>query len=433
MTISTSVTTKNLQRGIEAARAGHKKEARKYFKVVLNHTPENIPALFWLAYVAPSPQISIRLLERVLNLDPENERARAGILWAEKRIAAEHAEVEQSDEITRQQLISKDEMLERAQKGAVAHRARRTINPFLAVLLLVGAVAMVVAGVWVMAFVPSDTLAAWLPGTNNTAATDIDSALAEVVEISPEVGTDGTARRALQLKPESAALNFASQADTLPNHTVAAVDIPAITKPANTAPAPLFAPDIPQFGPAPLESKLLPVDNRPETPVSFELQGPVGEAVTGLKLFEPVDKELLAHPPASPDEKWIEVNVTAQQVVAWEGNVPVMAFLTSTGLPNTPTVLGEYNIYWKLESTLMAGPGYYLPDVPYTMYFYAGYGLHGAYWHNNFGQPMSHGCVNLSNENSKQLFEWVAPIIPAGQTQVTATADNPGTLVVVHQ
>ena len=81
----------------------------------------------------------------------------------------------------------------------------------------------------------------------------------------------------------------------------------------------------------------------------------------------------------------------------------------------------------------MTGPNYYLPDVPYTMYFYGGYGLHGTYWHNNFGQPMSHGCVNLETGNAQKLFEWAEPVVPPGQTQVTASADNPGTLVVVHQ
>lgn len=81
----------------------------------------------------------------------------------------------------------------------------------------------------------------------------------------------------------------------------------------------------------------------------------------------------------------------------------------------------------------MTGYNYYLPDVPYTMYFYGGYGLHGTYWHSNFGQPMSHGCVNLKTEEAKQLFEWAGPVLPAGQTQVEATANNPGTLVVVHE
>jgi hypothetical protein len=86
-----------------------------------------------------------------------------------------------------------------------------------------------------------------------------------------------------------------------------------------------------------------------------------------------------------------------------------------------------------LEKTLMTGDGYYLPDVPYTMYFYGGYALHGTYWHDNFGQPMSHGCVNLETGNAEKLFEWAEPALPPGQTQVTASVANPGTLVVVHQ
>ena len=81
----------------------------------------------------------------------------------------------------------------------------------------------------------------------------------------------------------------------------------------------------------------------------------------------------------------------------------------------------------------MTGPGYYLPEVPYTMYFYEGYALHGTYWHNNFGQRMSRGCVNLQTDNAKQLFEWADPIVPPGQIEVVATHENPGTLVVVHE
>jgi hypothetical protein len=161
--------------------------------------------------------------------------------------------------------------------------------------------------------------------------------------------------------------------------------------------------------------------------------GPADTLLTGPRLFEPVAEALLVHKPTSPTEKWIEVDVTEQRVTAWEGNLPVMSFLTSTGLPNTPTLLGEFNIYWKLESTLMTGPGYYLPEVPYTMYFYAGYALHGAYWHDNFGSPMSHGCVNLSIDHAKELFEWADPVIPPGQTQVLVSRHNPGTLVVVHE
>jgi lipoprotein-anchoring transpeptidase ErfK/SrfK len=53
----------------------------------------------------------------------------------------------------------------------------------------------------------------------------------------------------------------------------------------------------------------------------------------------------------------------------------------------------------------MSGPGYYLPDVPYVMYFYKDYGLHGTYWHHNFGTPMSHGCVNFPTVDAGWIFE----------------------------
>jgi LysM repeat protein len=121
-----------------------------------------------------------------------------------------------------------------------------------------------------------------------------------------------------------------------------------------------------------------------------------------------------ATPPASPPtqttggERWIDVDLTAQQLTAYEGNLPVYSALVSTGLPGTPTVVGQFRIWVKFLYDDMEGPGYYLPDVPYVMYFYRGYGLHGTYWHNNFGTPMSHGCVNLSNRDAEWLFNWAS-------------------------
>jgi thioredoxin-like negative regulator of GroEL len=86
--------------GINAARAGQKREAQQYFKAVLKQSPQHVPALFWLAYVAPTPAASMELFERVLKLDPDNERAQAGIRWAQKQIelaAAETATAAETD------------------------------------------------------------------------------------------------------------------------------------------------------------------------------------------------------------------------------------------------------------------------------------------------------------------------------------------------
>ncbi|MEE8392245.1 MAG: LysM peptidoglycan-binding domain-containing protein [Anaerolineae bacterium] len=112
--------------------------------------------------------------------------------------------------------------------------------------------------------------------------------------------------------------------------------------------------------------------------------------------------------PAPTGGRWIDVNLSTQRVTAYEGNTPVHSSLASTGLPATPTVTGQYRIYVKYVSTLMTGPGYYLPNVPYTMYFYQGYGLHGTYWHSNFGHPMSHGCVNLPTPEAQWFFNWAS-------------------------
>jgi len=113
-------------------------------------------------------------------------------------------------------------------------------------------------------------------------------------------------------------------------------------------------------------------------------------------------------PGVRPGERWIDVNLAAQRAQAYEGSTPLRTFSVSTGTWDHPTVTGQYRVYVKHRFTDMAGPGYYLPNVPYTMYFYEGYALHGAYWHNNFGTPMSHGCVNLRNEDAGWLFDFAS-------------------------
>lgn len=106
--------------------------------------------------------------------------------------------------------------------------------------------------------------------------------------------------------------------------------------------------------------------------------------------------------------RWIDVDLSEQRVTAYDGSQAVRSFLASTGTAAHPTVMGQFRIYVRLRYTGMAGPGYYLPDVPYTMYYYKGYAVHGTYWHNNFGTPMSHGCVNLSIPDSEWVFNFAS-------------------------
>lgn len=108
--------------------------------------------------------------------------------------------------------------------------------------------------------------------------------------------------------------------------------------------------------------------------------------------------------------RWIEVNLTEQTLTAWQGDVAVMHTYISSGRSATPTVTGHFRVGTKYSSQRMTGPGYDLPGVPWVMYFYGGYAIHGAYWHNNFGTPMSHGCVNMDTGEAQLLYNWA----PAG-------------------
>jgi lipoprotein-anchoring transpeptidase ErfK/SrfK len=124
-----------------------------------------------------------------------------------------------------------------------------------------------------------------------------------------------------------------------------------------------------------------------------------GNSVTPAQPIEPL---------VITNERWIDVNLTTQTLTAYEGNTPLRTVTVSTGRAVTPTPVGEFRIWVKLIADDMAGPGYFLPQVPYTMYFYQGYAVHGTYWHNNFGTPMSHGCVNLPTPQAEWLFNWAS-------------------------
>lgn len=110
------------------------------------------------------------------------------------------------------------------------------------------------------------------------------------------------------------------------------------------------------------------------------------------------------------DERWINVDLGSQTLTAYEGDTLVFTTRISSGTSSHPTVTGLFRVWLRYERQTMngylLGYNYYIENVPYVMYFYRDYALHGAYWHNNFGQPMSHGCVNLSPDDAAWLFHW---------------------------
>jgi hypothetical protein len=104
-------------------------------------------------------------------------------------------------------------------------------------------------------------------------------------------------------------------------------------------------------------------------------------------------------------EFWVEVDLSSQTLFAYRGSTLLDSFAVSTGTSDTPTLPGSFKIYAKYDYYTMRGPGYDLPDVPYSMFFYKGYSIHGTYWHHNFGTPMSHGCVNMETSAAAWLYE----------------------------
>jgi lipoprotein-anchoring transpeptidase ErfK/SrfK len=143
-----------------------------------------------------------------------------------------------------------------------------------------------------------------------------------------------------------------------------------------------------------------------------------------------------------PNEKWIDVNLKTQTLIAFEGETPIFATLVSSGrhsddpTQDHKTPKGDFRIWEKHisatmeEDTATDGP-YSIEDVPWIQYFHGGYALHGAFWHAKFGHERSHGCINMAPVDAKAIFSWTLPNLPSGWHGVRATP-NTGTRVIVH-
>ncbi|HEY5955355.1 MAG TPA: L,D-transpeptidase, partial [Polyangiaceae bacterium] len=156
----------------------------------------------------------------------------------------------------------------------------------------------------------------------------------------------------------------------------------------------------------------------------------------------------LAEPPKDlkDHEHWVDVDLSTQSLVVYEGATPIYATLVSSGKSSkikdkdhaTPT--GQWRIREKHLTTTMDGDGsaagdlpYSIEDVPYVMYFHKSYAVHGAFWHRNYGMQMSHGCVNLSPLDAKAVFMKTEPALPSGWHGTWSSQNKPGSWVVVHE
>src|SRR3989344_4187883 len=169
-------------------------------------------------------------------------------------------------------------------------------------------------------------------------------------------------------------------------------------------------------------------------------QGQVAYSSENQDTEKLADKQVLG---TNAENKRIEIDLTNQKLYAFEGNNKVYEFPISSGLYDW-TPRGTFNIWIKLKYTKTEGGNralstyYTLPNVPYTMYFangenppWRGFGIHGAYWHNDFGRPKSHGCINMRPADAQVLYYWTQPDLQ-GKNSIRASNDNPGTKIIIY-
>ena len=135
-------------------------------------------------------------------------------------------------------------------------------------------------------------------------------------------------------------------------------------------------------------------------------------------------------------EIWVDVDLDQQTLAVMRGSTPVFATLVSTGFKG-PTPRGLFRIRLKQAlGDMSSAPGadkpYTVEAVPFVQYFVGGFALHAAYWHDRFGHPISHGCVNLSPADSKTVFELTGPRLPGGWLHAYETEAHPGTTLRVR-
>lgn len=341
----------------EALTRGDKEMARQLSRKAARIVPDMEDAWLLLAFSAASPRDAIGYARRAIQYRPDSQRARQCLQWAhdwEKQTRVDGSVAGQS---FLQNIGITTPSPARSQKT--------NRKPWLYTVLLIG-FGCIIFGLLGLFALTTPALASIVRSTSLPIPTQ------EVLWASMDIP-----------KPPSASQDARGFDAQLQKATVTTV--PTQEPTASTS-------QVPE----------VPVEATP-TPGTITM-----EIVEEGTADETASQEQTKYPSQGNGERWIDVNLSEQRVYAYEGDVIVNSFLVSTGLPDTPTVTGEYQIYVKVPIQDMSGPGYYLPDVPWVMYFYDEYGFHGTYWHNNFGRPMSRGCVNMTIEEAKWLFNWAS-------------------------
>jgi len=336
-----------------AFRQGRRREARRWAELAVSQNPNREEPWLWMAAVA-SPRASLAYLQRALEINPSSEQARKGVHWAIQRLKTNS-----------ESALARREIVEHSiPPGGFITRSRPTFSwsiPWVVLLLIL------LIGLFTWFSLSPYTLGNAVTSLSNLVTAPLSAVSAK--------------------QPVSIANANMEKATRTPTATATSTPTPT---PTHTPTA--TSTSTPTATPKPTKTR------RPTKTPTKEVPGEPSVPEPDIPVYPEVGK----------NEPWIDVDLTHQTAYAFSGRTLERSFLVSTGTWLYPTVTGQYHIYVKYLYADMAGPGYYLPDVPYVMYFYDGYSLHGTYWHNNFGTPMSHGCVNFSIEDAGWIFDFVS-------------------------
>lgn len=380
-----------VQKAREALRNNDRSQARQWAEQAARLAPRLEDPWLILAAVA-SPRASLEYIRTALKINPDSPRARRGMQWALQRLNAPEAPAAE----TQKALPRTAARPKVAARPAPRRPAKR--SPVFPVMLLGLGCLVCAAATWSASQMPA--VAAMLRQSPLVAPTPRPPSWAQV--FIPRPTEFGGAQAQLLEEAATPTPEVASTPTQVAGEPTHSTDLSTALP---TGQPTELAADLPTE--LPTEAATEPPTAEPTWAGSLTMEyvqdTPTSEGPTPAPAATPAPPDVVA-----AGVHWIDVNLTQQMVYAYAGDTVVNSFLVSTGTWLHPTVTGSYHIYVKLRYTDMSGPDYYLPNVPYTMYFFQGYGLHGTYWHHNFGTPMSHGCVNLSIPDSAWLYNFAS-------------------------
>lgn len=329
-------------------------QARRLLQQAVRQDPQDYRGWLWLASVAPTPQASLEYVNRADMLAPNNATVQKARRWAEKRLARSEPEA-----ITLPAEPGKRRWPQIGRWLAVA-----------LVVLLLGAGSVLAWQYFQPAAEPMAETAVLSSSLNpnNETETEGSPAVEAATSAALSAGVPIQPTATQTPPPQAPAKQIASTGSDEPRPTWTVTPTPSPTP----TPTPTV---IPTF-------------------VNPNYQDAVRPFGVGA------------------NERWIDVNLTTQTLRAYEGDNVVFSTLISSGTWEHPTVTGQFRIWLEYESQTMDGRllgyDYYLENVPYVMYFFEDYALHGTFWHNNFGTPMSHGCVNLETNDAAWIYNFAS-------------------------